>query len=64
MDKLSFILGALIATTYFVLGYYVHYKWGSKPIDPIETEKQIVSNKALESVTDDRGFFSYRKYKR
>lgn len=61
MDKLSIILGALIATAYFALGYYVHYKWGPKKANTSQIEKK--PNKTLESITDDRGFLSYKKYK-
>jgi uncharacterized protein YneF (UPF0154 family) len=62
MEKLSFILGAITATVYFIFGFYVCHRMRQKEPEKAE-DKPIVNDKALKSITDSKGFFSYKKYK-
>lgn len=52
----------VIAMVLVVIAQYYLIKKPSDKVEPEETKPQI-NDKALKSITDSKGFFSYRKYK-
>lgn len=57
---LGMITGAIIASVFFIAGYYVAYR--RKPETTTQSYTTQINETGLKSLVNDKGFYSYKKY--